>query len=66
MAALVALLITALIVIVVAYVIILIVDMIPGLPAQAYVIVKLLIGVIALIIILERALPLLGVSGTGL
>ncbi len=56
-------LVFALILLVVAWVIIYIIDLIPGIPAPAPVIIKLIIGVICLIALLDRGLPLLGVSG---
>lgn len=59
---LVAFLIFALIVLVVAYVIIRVISLIPGIPAPAPEIIRLVVGVIALILILGKALPLLGIS----
>lgn len=61
--ALVPFLIFAFVVIIVAWAIIYIVDLIPGVPAPAPAIIKVIVGVIALLLILSKALPLLGVSG---
>lgn len=62
MSGLIAFLIAALVIIIIAYVLIYVLDLIPGVPAPAVQIIKLLIGVIALLAILQRGLPLLGVS----
>lgn len=60
-AALVAFLIAALIILVIAYVIIYVIDFIPGVPTQLATLAKIIVGLIALLIILSKALPLLGV-----
>ncbi len=55
-------LVFALILLVVAWVIIYIIDMIPGIPAPAPMIIKLIIGIICLVALLDRGLPLLGMG----
>lgn len=59
---LVSFLIFALIVLVIAYAVVRIIDMIPGIPAPAPAIIKLVVGIICLVLLLQRGLPLLGVS----
>ena len=63
MHALIAFLIFALIVLVIAYVILYVLRMIPGLPPPVMQLAPLIIGVIVLLVLLDRALPLLGMSG---
>ena len=55
-------LIFALIVLVIAYAVIKVVDLIPGLPPPAGPIVRLIVGVIALLLILQRAAVLFSVE----
>ena len=63
---LIAFLIFALVVLLVAWAIIYILRLIPGLPAFALQIGTIIVGVVALLAILDRALPLLGLGGAAL
>ncbi len=62
MHALIAFLIFALIVLVIAYVVLYVLRMIPGLPPPVLQLAPLIIGLIVLLILVNRALPLLGLN----
>ncbi len=61
--ALVPFLIFLLILAVVVWVLFLAIDWVPMIPAQIKNIIKVIVGIICLILILDKALPLLGYSG---